>query len=212
MMEMIESELDPQSAGHTQVIDAGDHWMHCLEKGQVLRILDLEGNQAVDTLFYNADDPADRYSASDTIQGQGKLYLTTGSKLLSQRKTHLLTITADTCGRHDTLGGACSRESNTMRYSLDKEHLHACRDSFLRGLQDWSPDLGKRDLPCNINFFMNVPVTPEGQLTFEDGISAPGRYVEMRAETNLLCLISNCPQINNPCNAYNPTPVQVFIW
>ena len=118
----------------------------------------------------------------------------------------------DLVGRHDTLGGACSRESNTMRYSLDKEHLHACRDSFLRGLQDWSPDLGKRDLPCNINFFMNVPVTPEGRLTFEDGISAPGRYVEMRAETNLLCLISNCPQINNPCNAYNPTPVQVYIW
>ena len=93
MIEMIESELDPQSAGYTQVIDAGDYWMHRLEKGQVFRILDLEGNQAVDTLFYNADDPADRYSASDTIQGQGKLYLTTGSKLLSQRKNHLLTIT-----------------------------------------------------------------------------------------------------------------------
>ena len=205
MTQMIESEMDPKVAVYNKVIEAGDHWMRRLKKGQVLRILDLEGNQAVDTLFYNADDPADRYSASDTIQGQGKLYLTTGSQLLSNRKTHLLTITADT-------GGACSRESNTMRYSLDKEHLHACRDSFLRGLQDWSPDLGKRDLPCNVNFFMNVPVTPEGRLTFEDGISSPGRYVEMRAEVNLLCLISNCPQINNPCNAYNPTPVQVFIW
>ena len=212
MTEKQESELDTLAAGYTRIIDAGDHWMRRLEKGQVFRILDLEGNQAVDTLFYNANDPTDRYSACDTIQEQGKLYLTTGSKLLSNRKTHLLTIVADTCGRHDTLGGACSRESNTMRYSLDKEHFHACRDSFLRGLQDWSPDLGKRDLPCNVNFFMNVPVTPEGGLTFEDGISAPGRYVEMQVETDLLCLISNCPQINNPCNAYNPTPVQVFIW
>ena len=212
MSELTESKRVPEDAIHTCVISAGDHWMRKVEKGQTLRILDLEGNQAVDTLFYNANDTADRYSASDTIQEQGKLYLTTGSKLMSSRRTHLLTVTADTCGRHDTLGGACSRESNTMRYSLDKEHLHACRDSFLRGLQDWSPDLEKRDITCNINFFMNVPVTPEGRLTFEDGISAPGRYVEFRAETRVLCLISNCPQINNPCNAYNPTPVQVFIW
>lgn len=212
MSERTESERVPKDAVHTCVIPAGDHWMRKVEEGQTLRILDLEGNQAVDTLFYNANDTADRYSASDTIQEQGKLYLTTGSKLMSNRRTHLLTVTADTCGRHDTLGGACSRESNTMRYSLDKEHLHACRDSFLRGLQDWSPDLEKRDITCNINFFMNVPVTPEGRLTFEDGISAPGRYVELLAEISVLCLISNCPQINNPCNAYNPTPVQVFIW
>ena len=211
-MKITESKLNPEAANYSELIAAGDHWMHRLEAGQNFRILDLEGNQAVDTLFYQANDPAVRYSASDTIQAQKNLYLTTGSRLLSNRKTHLLTITADTCGRHDTLGGACSRESNTMRYSFDKEHFHACRDSFLRGLQDWSPNLGKRDLPCNVNFFMNVPVTPEGRLTFEDGISAPGRYVEMRAEVDVLCLISNCPQINNPCNAYNPTPVQVFIW
>ncbi len=211
-MKITESNQDPQAAEYTKVIAAGDHWMRRLKAGQIFRILDLEGNQAVDTLFYHGNDPADRYSASDTIQSQQNLYLTTGSRLLSNRKTHLLTLTADTCGRHDTLGGACSRESNTMRYSFDKEHFHACRDSFLRGLQDWSPNLGKRDLPCNINFFMNVPVTPGGKLTFEDGISAPGRYVEMRAEVDVLCLISNCPQINNPCNAYNPTPVQVFIW
>ena len=212
MENLTTSPLDPANAIYSKVIDAGDHWMHRIEAGQTFRILDLEGNQAADTLFYNADDPADRYSASDTVQRQRKLYLTTGSGLISNRGTHLLTITADTCGRHDTLGGACSRESNTMRYALEKEHMHACRDSFLRGVQTWGEGLDKRDIPCNINFFMNVPVTPEGKLTFADGISAPGRYVEMRAECNVLCLISNCPQLNNPCNAYNPTPVQVFIW
>ena len=155
MTELTESKLVPEEAVYTRVIPAGEHWMRKVEKGHTLRILDLEGNQAVDTLFYNAGDTADRYSASDTIQEQGNLYLTTGSKLISNRRTHLLTITADTCGRHDTLGGACSRESNTMRYSLDKEHLHACRDSFLRGLQDWSPDLEKRDITCNIKESVN---------------------------------------------------------
>jgi len=209
---MKESSLDPNRAAYVATVLAGDHWMHEVRKGQTFRILDLEGNQAADTLFYNAHNPEERYSASDTIQQQSNLYLTSGSALISNEGNTLLTIVADTCGRHDTVGGACSRESNTMRYALDKEPMHACRDSFICGLSHWGQGLGKRDITCNINFFMNVPVTPEGRLTFEDGISAPGRYVEMRAEMDVLALISNCPQLNNPCNGYNPTPVQVLIW
>jgi len=209
---IVESQLDPDLAIHDHTILAGDPWMHPVKAGQVFRIVDLEGNQAADTLFYNAHDPAERYSASDTIQAQRNLYLTAGTVLRSNEGNALLTIIADTCGRHDTLGGACSRESNTMRYALEKESMHACRDSFLCGVTSWGHGLGKRDIPCNINFFMNVPVTPEGKLTFEDGISGPGRYVEMRAEMDVIALISNCPQLNNPCNAYNPTPVRVLIW
>ena len=209
---LTESSLDPASAVYQKTILAGDHWMRKVKRGQTLRILDLEGNQAADTLFYNAADPSDRYSADVTIRTQRNLYLTTGTTLMSTEGTELLTIVADTCGRHDTVGGACSRESNVMRYDFDREPMHACRDSFLCGVHEWGGGLGKRDVTCNINFFMNVPVTPEGKLTFEDGISAPGRYVEMRAETDVLCLISICPQLNNPCNAYNPTPVQVIIW
>lgn len=209
---MQSSPLDVETAVYSHVIDAGDYWIKRLSQGQTLRIVDLEGNQAADTLFYDAEDTANRYSASDTIQQQSALYLTTGSKLVSTRGDVLLTIVADTCGRHDTLGGACSRESNTMRYAHDKEFMHACRDSFICGCQAWGEGMGKRDITCNINFFMNVPVTPEGKLTFEDGISAPGRYVEMKAERDVVCLISNCPQLNNPCNAYNPTPVNVLIW
>jgi urea carboxylase-associated protein 1 len=124
----------------------------------------------------------------------------------------LLTIVADTCGRHDTLGGACATESNMVRYALEKRHMHACRNSFLKAVIEWDHGMSKRDIASNINFFMNVPVTREGKLTFEDGISEPGKYVEMRAEIDLLVLISNCPQLNNPCNAYNPTPVRVLIW
>ncbi len=209
---MTASTLDPARAAYRHVILAGDHWSREIGRGQFFRIVDLEGNQAADTLFYDAHDPADRYSASDTIRHQAALYLTTGTRLMSTGGGALLTIVADTCGRHDTLGGACSRESNTMRYALDREPMHACRDSFIRGAQECCPPLGKRDLTCNINFFMNVPVTPDGRLTFADGVSGPGRYVEMRAERDVLCLISNCPQLNNPCNAYNPTPIEVLIW
>jgi len=209
---MIESTRDPAKAVYNKVVLAGDHWLHEIKAGQAFRIEDMEGNQAADTLFYNAQDPLDRYSASDTIRHQAALYLTTGTKLMSSRGNTLLTIVADTCGRHDTLGGACSRESNVMRYAPEKEPMHACRDSFLCGVHAWHQDLGKRDITCNINFFMNVPVTPAGQLSFADGVSGPGRYVEMVAAMDVMCLISNCPQLNNPCNAYNPTPVRVLIW
>jgi len=196
------------------VIPAGEPWIGTIRRGQILRIVDLEGNQAVDTLFYNALDTAEHYSAQNTIQAQRGIYLTTGTVLMTNRGRPLLEIGEDTCGRHDTLGGACSAESNTVRYALEKRHMHNCRDSFLLALtrhdDETGPRLTKRDLPSNINFFMNVPVTPAGGLRFADGISAAGRYVELRALMDVLVLISNCPQLNNPCNAFNPTPVRVI--
>jgi urea carboxylase-associated protein 1 len=188
-----------------RIVPAGEPWMGTVAAGQLLRIVDLEGNQAVDTLFYNARDTEERYSAADTIRAQGNLYLTTGSALRSNLGATMLTIVEDTCGRHDTLGGACSAESNTVRYALDKRY------NFLLALAQHDAQLDKRDLPSNINFFMNVPVTPEGGLEFADGISAAGRYVQLRAHMDVLVLISNCPQLNNPCNAYNPTPIQILI-
>lgn len=208
----VESNLDAAKASFRAVVMAGDPWIHEIKKGQYFRIVDLGGNQAVDTLFYNAHDYADRFSAQETILGQRNIYLTTGTGLLSTYGNRLLTIVADTCGRHDTLGGACANESNMVRYALDKRGMHACRSSFMKAVTEWGRGLTKRDITNNINFFMNVPVTPEGKLTFEDGISDPGKYVEMRAEMDVLALISNCPQLNNPCNAYNPTPVEVLIW
>lgn len=207
------SLLDPAVAHYRKVVPAGEYWIQVVRKGETLRIVDLEGNQAVDTLFYNADDPAEHYSASDTIREQGNLYLSTGTALMSDLCRPMLTITADTVDRHDTIGGACSTESNTVRYALEKKTLHACRDSFLLAVAENDHyGLSKRDITHNINFFMNVPVTPDGKLEFADGLSAPGKYVELRAEMNVIVLISNCPQLNNPCNAYNPTPIEVMIW
>tara|TARA_Y100000296_G_scaffold15005_1_gene17601 strand:+ start:850 stop:1488 length:639 start_codon:yes stop_codon:yes gene_type:complete len=208
-----ESQFNEADAVFRETVPAGDYFLHRIEKGQTFRILDLEGNQAADTLFYNADDVSERYSAMDTIRGQGNVYITAGTVLRSNEDRPMLTITADTCGRHDTLGGACATESNTVRYSLEKKCMHACRDSWMLAINENEEyGLSKSDITHNINFFMNVPVTPEGGLTFEDGISGAGKYVEMKAEMNILVLISNCPQLNNPCNGYNPTPVDVLIW
>ena len=212
MTRLTESTLDPQDAVYDYSIPGGDPWLYELKQGQVLRIVDLEGNQAVDTLFYNAKDPSERYSATDTIREQGNIYLTTGSVLLSDQGRPMLTIVADTCGRHDTLGGACAAESNQVRYALEKRPMHNCRDNYLIALAESDYDMGKRDLTSNINFFMNVPVTPAGGLTFEDGISDAGKYVELRAEMDVIVLVSNCPQLNNPCNAYNPTPARMLVW
>jgi urea carboxylase-associated protein 1 len=211
-MSLKESTLDPKRAVFDETLPAGRGWSHVINKGQIFRIVDLEGNQAVDTLFYNARDLDERYSATDTIRAQGNIYLTTGTLLLSGEGHPLLTIIADTCGRHDTLGGACSAESNQVRYALEKKYMHNCRDSFLLALARYGRGMSKRDLANNINFFMNVPVTPQGGLSFEDGVSGPGRYVEMRAEMDVLAVISNCPQLNNPCNAYNPTPIRLLVW
>ena len=207
-----ESPLDPAAAVHSEIVPAGEPWIHEVRKGQVLRIVDVEGNQAADTLFYNAADYSDRYSAQDTIRAQANIYLTTGTRLMSSNGNVLLTIVADTCGRHDTLGGACATESNMVRYAIEKRHMHACRQSFVKAVLDGGRGFEKRDIAPNINFFMNVPVTPDGKLTFEDGVSGPGKYVELRAEMDVVAVVSNCPQLNNPCNAYDPTPVRVLIW
>jgi len=210
---ILESQHQLQQAVRQDKVFAGDYYMKVLKAGQTLRVLDIEGNQAADILFFNAKDPSERYSAMDTIREQGNVYLTAGSTLLSNDGNAMLTITADTCGRHDTLGGACATESNTVRYAIEKKHMHACRDSWLLAVAE-HPEFGlsKRDITHNINFFMNVPITSEGQLTFADGISGAGKYVEMKAAMDVIVLLSNCPQLNNPCNAYNPTAVEMIVW
>jgi urea carboxylase-associated protein 1 len=202
----------PHEKGATiydHVIPARAPWSGIVRRGQTLRLIDLEGNQAVDCILYNAADPAERYSAAQTITAQANIFLTTGTRLMSDAGNVLMTITADTCGRHDTIAGACSCESNTLRYGHHTKHQHACVENFLLALSHRS--MGKRDMVSNINWFMNVPVEPDGALGIVDGISAPGKYVDLLAEMDTLVVISNCPQINNPCNGFNPTPVRVVI-
>jgi hypothetical protein len=212
LINKIESTRKESDAVYDKIIPAGDGWMYELQPNQIFRIVDLGGNQAADTMFYDADNPQDHYSATATITAQANIFLTTGSVLRAESGKPLLTIVADTCGSHDTLGGACSAQSNTVRYARDIQYMHNCRDTFMLQMANYDDRYQKRDLAPNINFFMNVPVTSEGGLKFADGISAPGYYVEMRAECRVTVLISNCPQLNNPCNAYNPTPIRLLIW
>jgi uncharacterized protein len=194
---------------HDEVVPARAPWLHVVMKGQTLRIVDLEGNQAVDFLIYALADDAERYSAQDTIARQGNIFLTVGSVLYSNEGRPMATVTASTCAYHDTIGGACSCESNTLRYGHHTKAQHACVENFLQA--NAQQGRGKRDMVSNINWFMNVPVEADGALGIVDGISAPGLYVDLRAEMDLTAVVSNCPQTNNPCNGFNPTPVRMIV-
>jgi uncharacterized protein len=192
-----------------EVVPACSSWSAIVRAGEVLDIIDLHGNQAVDCLLYCADDHTQRYSAQATVTAARNIFLTTGSVLRTDAGMPLMTVVADDVGNHDTIAGACSQESNTLRYGHHTAHQHACVENFLTAAAKWG--LGKRDLVSNINWFMNVPVEPDGTLGIVDGRSAPGKRVSLRAEIDTLVLVSNCPQINNPCNGFDPTPVQMVI-
>jgi urea carboxylase-associated protein 1 len=200
----------PETAAQDHFIAAEAPWSGIVRSGQTIRIEDSYGQQAIDTLFYRADNFSERYSNQDTMRMQGAAYVGIGTKIMSNDGNVMLTMTADSCGRHDTSAGACSCESNTVRFGHSTKYLHACRDNFV--LEVSKHGMGKRDIVPNINFFMNVPIKPNGEMTIVDGISAPGDYVELVAEMDVLCVISNCPQINNPCNGFDPTPIRVLIW
>jgi urea carboxylase-associated protein 1 len=191
-------------------IAASAPWSAIIRKGQTIRIVDSHGQQAVDTLFYRADDLQERYSGQDTLRAQGSAYISIGSAIISNEGRTMLRVVADSCGLHDTSAGACSCESNTVRFGHGTKYLHACRENFL--IEATKHGLSKRDIVPNLNFFMNVPIDTSGNFTVVDGVSKPGDYIEMVAEMDVLCLISNCPQINNPCNGFFPTPVRVVIF
>ncbi len=195
------------------IVPARAPYSATLKPGQIMQIIDLESQQAVDALFYNPVDTSERYSAQDTLAAQaaqgGPYYLQTGSVLLSNEGRAMLTLVEDTCGFHDTNAGACSCESNIVRFGHETRFMHACRENFLAELGKYG--MGKRDLVSNVNFFMNVPIRPNGELTVDDGVSQPGGYVKLRAEMDVLVLISNCPQVNNPCNGFAPTPIRIII-
>lgn len=191
-------------------IPAEAPWSGVVRKGQVIRIEDTYGQQAVDTLFYRADDFTERYSNQDTMRVQGGPYIGVGTRIISSEGNVMACVSADTCGRHDTSAGACSCESNTVRFGHATKYLHSCRENF--ALEVAKHGMSKRDIAPNINFFMNVPIAPSGAMTIVDGLSRPGDFVELVAGMDVLCVISNCPQICNPCNGFDPTPIRVLIW
>lgn len=203
-------DRDYATAVYDFTIPARKPWSGTLKQGQVLRIVDLESQQAVDTILYNAHNTTERYSAQDTLTAQGAAYIEAGTALMSNEGNVMATLVADTCGRHDTSAGACSCESNTVRFGHHTKYMHACRENFLLEVSKYG--MSKRDIVGNINFFMNVPISPGGEVNIDDGISEPLGYVDLQAAMDVLVVISNCPQVNNPCNGFNPTPIRVLIW
>ena len=202
--------MNPAEAVYVHDVPPGRPWSRILKRGQTLRIVDIEGEQAVDALIYCADNPSERYSAQDTLRVQGSAYVELGTKLISNRGRVMAKMTADSCGRHDTSAGCCSCESNAMRFGEETKYQPACRENFILELSRWG--LAKRDIVSNLNFFMNVPIDPSGDFTVVDGISGPGNYVDVTAEMDVIFVVSNCPQINNPCNGFDPTPIRLLIW
>ncbi len=206
----VKSSRDPAAARYDLVVPARAPWSGIVRAGEFIRIVDLEGQQAVDTLFYAMADHAERYCAQATLAAQGSAYIGPGTSLISNLGRVMAEMAADTVGSHDTSAGACSCEANTVRFGHHTKYMHACRENFLVELAKHG--MSKRDIVANINFFMNVPIRPNGELAIVDGTSHPGDYVELRARIDLLCVISNCPQVNNPCNGFDPTPIRVLIW
>jgi urea carboxylase-associated protein 1 len=198
----------PGEVIHDEVLPARAYWHRRLGKGTVLRIVDLEGCQAVDTLIYDAADTAIRYNAANTIKLAGNIYLTKGCVLYDDLAQPLMTIIEDTVGRHDTLAGNCSREINMVRYGQTAPT--SCRDNFIKAMGELG--MSARDMPANINFFMNVPVDADGRIAIVDGISKPGDLVDLRADKDVIVVISNCPQEHNPCSGGNPTPIRLTLW
>jgi len=190
------------------IVDAGAHWSSRMPVDRHLRIVDLEGQQAVDFLCYELSDLSVRYNAANTLKLNRSVYLGSGSKLYSDRAESLMTIVADTVGYHDTIGGCCSAEINYLRYGIKK--TPNCRDNFTAALREHG--LGPGDIPSNVNFFMYVPVRADGSTEIEEGRSEPGDYIDLCANKDVLVVISNCPQQYNPCNGWNPTPIRVIEW
>jgi len=193
---------------HDETVAAGRPWSRRIEAGEVLRLIDVEGQQAVDFLCYRAEDLEDRYSSMNTIKVQGCVYVGKGTVLYSDAGIPLMTVVADSLGRHDTIYGCCSEANNFLRYRV--RGTHSCYANFLEALRPYG--LGRAAIVSNINFFMQVPILPNGEAAVASEVSPPGSYVDLRAETATLTVLSNCPQMHNPCNGYNPTPIRTIVY
>jgi urea carboxylase-associated protein 1 len=201
-------EQGPGMIVSSELIAARAGWSREIAAGQVLRLVDLEGRQAVDFLCYSARDYEDRYAAADTMKLNGSIFIGKGTVLYSVNCNPMFTVVEDLCGLHDTIGGCCSSALNRKRYGKPEDP--SCRQNFLAELARYG--MGPRDMVANVNFFMYVPVGADGAVDVGPGRSGPGDYVDLRAEMDVLAVISNCPQVNNPVNDFKPTPVRAILY
>lgn len=198
----------PAPKGYRQttsvIVDPGGSWSGVIYAGDRVRFIDLEGQQAVDFLCYNAHDTRDRYNAANTMKMAENVYIDTGTVLYGEYATRLMKVAASSCSRHDTIGGCCSVEMNWIRYG---RRTHSCRANFIHELSKFQ--MGEPDIVANVNFFMSVPVGRDGHMGIADGPSKAGDFVDVEALIDVIAVISNCPQKYNPACGYNPSAVRL---
>ena len=191
------------------VVPARAPWSARLKSGDCLRLVDIEGAQAIDFLCFNADDPSERYHAANTIKLQHNIYIDQGTVLRSSLARPMMTVVSDSCGRHDTIYGCCSFPLDDVRYG--KRNPASCQTNFETEMAKHG--VGPEHVVANVNWFMNVPVGPDGAADIITPQSKPGDYVDLRAEMDLLTVLSNCPQEMNLASGENgPTPIRAIVF
>lgn len=202
------SQLNSSLVLAEETVPGGAYWSGVIKRGNTIRITDLEGSRGVSMLCYNADNPIERFNAADTAKIQFNAFLKKGSVLYTDMGRILFSITEDTSGCHDLLAGCSNAASNSKKYGeTDSKNS---RDNFLKALTRWG--LGKKDIMPNLNLFTRIAVKPDGTMEFREDCEKPGSYIDLRAEMNVLTILSNCPHILHPSSIYDPKPIQIQIW
>ncbi len=200
--------IDPSLIAWEEVIAPRGGMAFTMRAGQVCRVIDLEGKQVADFICFNLRDYTDKLSPENTQLLNGTLFLRTGHHLFSTKAAPLMTLGTDTCGVHDLISGSCSEYTNAFRYGV--RGTPNCLSNFERALRPYG--IGLAEIPYSFNIFMNTPVSADGRTAIQEPASKPGDYLDLRANTDLLVAISNCPQERNPCNGWNPTTLGVVVY
>lgn len=192
----------------------GQMWSRVLRRGQILSLIDIEGGATVAALFYNANQPLERYNFADTLKAQHTAKLTRGHVLYSDMGRVLCSIVEDSAGWHDTITGHMTREASRVKFGegtyqkLRNEYYRDTRSNFL--IELGKHGLGKRDLVPNVNFFARITPDEQGKLSWQPAGEA-GSKVSLRAEMDVLVILSNTPHPLDPSPRYAPKPIALSL-
>ncbi|MEO0830897.1 MAG: DUF1989 domain-containing protein [Pseudomonadota bacterium] len=204
-------DLPAGSIAEDTVVPAREPWSARMTAGQRLRLVDLEGQQAIDFLCFGTErfeGQVERYHMPNTLKIPKRLTIGQGSVLYSQFARPMMTVLEDTCGGHDTIFGCCSFAVDQVRYGA--QNAECCQRNFEREMERHG--LGPEHVVANVNFFMNVPVSADGHVEIVEGQSSAGDYVDLRAEMDLIAVLSNCPQELNPASGTGPSPIRAIVY
>lgn len=180
-----------------------------LTKGQVMRIIDVEGQQVADLILYDPKNLKNPSSMNNTVLINKSWKITTGHAFYSKFGDRMATIIADTVGTNVVTGGFCNPGLNKARYGI--EGTHTCHANLVASMGRYHLTPGDIEEGCWCAF-MNVAYESDGRLEIRPPLSKPNDYLDMRADMDIIVAVSNCPSEHNPCNAWNPTPLRIVIY